>query len=292
MSEAHVHEVNPRTIRYLLIAFIINLLLTAFELGFGFYADSIALIGDALHNTSDAFSILIALIAYKIGTRKATDKYSYGFKRAETIGGFVNLILLFIAGLYLLYEGIFKIINPEQINGRVIIVVSVLALVIDLATAKLSHQEAGHNTNMKMLFLHNFADAMGSVGVIISGLCVIFLGWNFVDGMIAVLIAVYMIVQSVLSFPEIVNILMNAAPKEIDVGDVRKALLAINGVCDVHHVHLWYIDEGHIGMEAHIVGKHLNLVQKAQAVLLERFQIEHANIQLEADKNCKRCCPL
>lgn len=286
----HHHDVNPKTITYLTIAFGINMLLTAVELTAGFIGGSIALIGDALHNTSDAFSILVAIIAYKIGTRKATDRFSYGFKRAETIGSFVNLILLFISGLYLLYEGVSKIIRPETIDGKLIIGVSVLALIIDAATAKLSHHDADHNTNMKMLFLHNLADALGSVGVIVSGMCVLLWGWNFVDGVIAVLIAGYMIVQAVFSFSGIVAVLMDAAPADIHPDTVKRRLLQIKGVEDVHHIHIWHIDEHEIGCDCHVVGCDLNLVPAVQRVLKEQFDIDHSTIQLERKETCPKCC--
>ena len=216
----HHHEISEKTVKYLLISFIINMLLTVVEIVGGIIAGSVSLIGDALHNTSDAFSILIAVIAFKIGRKKADGKYTYGFKRAEVIGGFVNLILLFIAGTYLLVEGVERLISPQEIDGGIIVWVSVAALIIDAATAKLSHHGSDHNTNMRMVFLHNLADALGSVGVIISGLCVMWFGVYFVDGLVALMIAAYMIYQSVASFPKIVNILMNAAPEGLDLQKV------------------------------------------------------------------------
>lgn len=285
----HHHEVNPKTIKYLMISFVINLLLSVVEIVAGIYSRSAALIGDALHNTSDAISILIAILAYKIGTKKANTQYTYGFKRAEIIGGFVNLILLFVSGGYLIIEGISRIITPEEISGRLIIYVSILALIIDIATAKLSHHEAGHNSNIRMVFLHNLADALGSVGVIISGLFVVFLNWNFVDGIIAIMIAIYMIYQSVMSFPKFINILMNAAPDDIKINDIRTALLEIEGICDVHHIHLWQINEHDISLECHIVGQNIDLIKKAAQVLDEKFEIEHCNIQIEKDTNCCKC---
>lgn len=285
----HHHEVNPKTIKYLMISFIINLLLSVVEITAGIYSRSAALIGDALHNTSDAISILIAVLAYKIGKKKADTHYTYGFKRAEIIGGFVNLILLFISGAYLIIEGISRIISPEEISGRLIIYVSILALIIDIATAKLSHHESEHNSNLRMVFLHNLADALGSVGVIISGLFVVFLGWNFVDGVVAILIAIYMLYQSVLSFPKFINILMNATPDDIKINDIKNALLEIEGICDVHHIHLWQISEHSTSLECHIVGQNIDLIKKAAKVLDEKFEIEHCNIQIETQADCCEC---
>lgn len=286
----HHGEVSEKTVKYLLISFIINMLLSVVEIVGGIIAGSVSLIGDALHNTSDAFSILIAVIAFKIGRKKADHKYTYGFKRAEIIGGFVNLILLFISGVYLIVEGIGRLISPEPIEGGIIIWVSVLALIIDAATAKLSHHGSEHNTNMRMVFLHNLADALGSVGVIISGLFVVWLNIYWIDGLVALMIAAYMIYQSVLSFPKVVNILMNAAPDGLDLAAVEKALLKIDGVRDVHHLHIWSVNENDVSLECHIVADNLELVQTAAKLLNKEFGITHCNIQIENCTDCADCC--
>lgn len=287
----HHGEVTEKSVNLLLVSFIINILLSVAEIIGGVVSGSISLIGDALHNTSDAFSILIAVIAFKIGRRRATAKYTYGFKRAEIIGGFVNLILLFISGCYLLVEGIGRLIAPEPIDGTIIIVVSVLALVIDIATAKISHHGAGHNTNMRMVFVHNLADAFGSLGVIVSGICVLWFGVYAVDGIIALLIAGYMIFQAVVSFPRIVNILMNAAPDGISVDEVIAEILQIKGVKGVHHVHIWSVSEHETSLECHVEAENLELPEKIRKVLHCKFDIHHSNIQIEKVR-CKEECVL
>ncbi len=292
MAHTHHHEheeVSEKSVIYLFISFLINMLLSVVEIIGGIVAGSVSLIGDALHNTSDAFSILIAVIAFKIGHKKATPKYTYGFKRAEVIGGFVNLILLFISGIYLVVEGVERLIAPKHIDGWVIIWISVLALIIDAATAKISHHSAHHNANMKMVFVHNLADAFGSIGVILSGICVILFDVYFVDGIIALIIAAYMIFQSVVSFKPIVNILMNAAPENIDLGKIKKEIQKIKGVDDVHHIHVWCISEHEVSLECHIKGSDLDLVHKISDMLAKKFSINHCNIQLENKDCCHKC---
>lgn len=287
----HNHDVNAKTIVYLIWSFVINILLSIAEFIAGIVGGSVALIGDALHNTSDALSILIAVMAYKIGLKKSDKRFTFGFKRAEIIGAFVNLILLFISAFYLFAEGLSRIISPQDINGKLIIYISILALVIDTLTAKLSHREAHHNANMKMLFLHNLADAFGSVGVIISGLCVIYLDWHFIDGIIALMIAAYMLFHSIVAFPKVVKILMNATPDNIDIDKIRKHLLKIKNISDVHHIHVWNIDEHHISLECHIVSEDISVVTKVKDVLAKNFNIEHTNIQIETkETDCKNCC--
>lgn len=277
----HHHEVSEKSVRLLLLSFAINILLSIAEIIGGIVAGSVALIGDALHNTSDAFSMLIAVIAFKIGHRKASEKYTYGFKRAEIIGGFVNLILLFISGCYLLVEGIGRLIKPQEIDGMIIIWISVLALVIDAITAHISHHDAHHNTNMKMVFIHNLADALGSVGVIVSGLCVVYFGIYRIDGMVALLIAGYMIFQAVVSFPKIVNILMNAVPEHIDIAEIKRAVLQIEGVTDIHHIHVWSISEHDVALECHVATCDMNIAPRICALMSEKFAITHSNIQIE-----------
>ena len=287
----HHNEVTQKSVRLLILSFAINMLLSVAEIIGGIISGSVSLIGDALHNTSDAFSILIAVIAFKIGNKKASAKYTYGFKRAEIIGGFVNLILLFISGCYLLAEGIERLINPQQIDGLLIIWISVLALIIDALTAKISHHDAHHNSNMKMVFIHNLADAFGSIGVIISGLCIMWFDLYRVDGIVALLIAFYMIFQSVVSFPQIVNILMNAAPDNIDIEQVKNSLLAIKNIKNVHHLHLWCISEHNVAIECHIESDNNDIIVEATQLLKDKFGITHCNFQVE-NKSCDECCDL
>ena len=286
----HHHDIiTSKSVKYLFVSFVINMLLSVVEIIGGIIAGSVSLIGDALHNTSDALSILIAVVAFKIGNKKASKKYTYGFKRAEVIGGFVNLILLFISGLYLIVEGIERLIFPHHIEGWLIIWVSVLALIIDLATAKISHHGAHHSANMKMVFIHNLADAFGSIGVILSGVCVVVFNVSFVDGLIALIIAAYMIFQSVVSFKPIVNILMNAAPEHLDLDEIKNAIQNIEGVEDVHHIHIWCVNEHDISLECHIRGTDLELAHKIHHLLSDEFHIMHTNIQLENENACPEC---
>lgn len=287
----HHNEVTQKSVKLLILSFAINMLLSVAEIIGGIISGSVSLIGDALHNTSDAFSILIAVIAFKIGNKKASAKYTYGFKRAEIIGGFVNLILLFISGCYLLVEGIERLINPQQIDGLLIIWISVLALIIDALTAKISHHDAHHNSNMKMVFIHNLADAFGSIGVIISGLCIIWFDLYRVDGIVALIIAFYMIFQSVVSFPQIVNILMNAVPDNIDIEQVKNSLLAIKNIKNVHHLHLWCISEHNVAIECHIESDNNDIIVDATQLLKDKFGITHCNFQVE-NKSCGECCDL
>jgi len=286
----HHGEVNEKTVNGLVWAFAVNMLLSIAELAGGIIGGSIALVADAFHNTFDAFSILIAVIAWRIGRKIPDEEYTFGYRRAETIGGFINLILLFVSGCYLLYEGISRLVTPEKINGSLIIWISVLALIIDIFTAKLSHHGSHGNSNMKMLFLHNVADALGSVAVIVSGLCVIYLDWYFVDGVMAVLISAYMIFQAAVSFRPVTRILMNAMPEGLSVSVIKNELMNVEGVTDIHHIHIWNIDEKKIAFACHAVTADGTAGEKIKHLLDERFGIEHSTVQVETARcSCDVC---
>ncbi|MDR2527079.1 MAG: cation diffusion facilitator family transporter [Rickettsiales bacterium] len=282
-------SVGKKTIKLLCVVFAVNMLLTFLEVISGFYANSASLVGDGLHNTSDAFSILISIIAYKIGEKKADSDFTYGYKRTETIGSFINLILLFISGVYLLFDGIVKIYNPEILNGGLIIIISILSIIIDSLTAKITHSHSHNNSNMKMLFLHNLSDLLGSVGVIVAGIFAIYFEWYFVDGIIAIMIALYMIISSVLNFGSIARILMNATPRHVELDKIKSEILKIDGVKDAHHIHVWSIDENNISFECHLVGNNFKIIDKVKEVL-RKFNIKHSIIQLESVKCAESCC--
>jgi len=183
------------------------------------------------------------------------------------------------------------LVHPEQIEGMLIVWISVLALIVDVFTAKISHHGAHHNTNMKMVFIHNLADVFGSIGVIVSGLCIVWFDIYSIDGIVAMLIAFYMIFQSVVTFPKVVNILMNAAPDNIDVEQVRKCILEMEGIKDVHHVHVWSISEHNIAMECHVESDNVDIIPIISHKLQGEFGINHCNIQVETE-SCGKCCDL
>lgn len=287
----HMCSSKKTTIYKLSFAFALNILLSLFEGIGGIISGSIALIGDALHNTMDAGSLLIALIAFKIAFNPPTHTYTYGFKRAEVIGTFVNLILLFISGLYLLGESIIRVFQPRPLDGLTMIYIAFITLVIDVLTARISHQHSHHSMNMKILFIHNLADAFGSCAVIFSGLCVYYFDIQWVDGVMGMIIASYMIIQAFLSFPKIVKILMNAAPQDIHIADIKKDILSFKEISDVHHMHLWYMNETDISFECHICTKDTHVLKRIASLLKEKYGIYHITLQSES-KPCKNPCSL
>ena len=244
MGHGHSHG-NPSEIgeRRLWWAVGANILLTLAQIIGGIISGSLSLIADALHNFSDAASLLIALVAIRIG-RKPPDKFkTFGYKRAETVAALINLTTLIIIGLYLCYEAIMRFITPEPIAGWTIVIVAGIALVVDVFTALLTYSQSKNSMNIRAAFLHNLTDALASVGVIIAGTLILLYGWIWTDAAMTLLIAGYVLYHGIVEIPKVIHLLMEGTPEGIDLNDVVQSMETIDGVNNVHHVHIWQIDE-------------------------------------------------
>ena len=291
MGHGH-HHGNPSEIgeKRLWWAVGANMLLTVAQVIGGFISGSLSLVADALHNFSDAASLLIALIAIRIG-RKPPDKFkTFGYKRAETIAALINLVTLVIIGLYLCYEAIMRFIAPEPIAGWIIVIVAGIALIIDVFTALLTYSQSKTSMNIKAAFLHNVTDALASVGVIIAGTLIILYGWIWVDAAMTLLIAGYVLYQGFTTLPKVIHLLMEGTPEHIDIKEVIGALEEQKGVQNAHHVHIWQLDEQRNALEAHIVISNeadMDAIKVGiKSMLHDEFHIDHSTLEFEND-NCQ-----
>lgn len=266
-----------------------NVVLTFAQVIGGLVSGSLSLIADALHNFSDAASLLIALVAIRIG-RKPPDQFkTFGYKRAETIAALINLTTLIIIGLYLCYEALLRFITPEPIEGWMVVIVAGVALVVDVFTALLTYSQSKSSMNIKAAFLHNVTDALASVGVIITGTLILLFGWVWTDAAMTLIISGYVLWQGITQIPKVIHLLMEGTPEGIEVEEVVVAMKLENGVADVHHVHLWQLDEHRNALEAHVVlseGVDMDdLKHQLKNMLHDRYEIEHSTLEFE-NKNC------
>lgn len=262
-----------------------NIFLTLAQIIGGIISGSLSLIADALHNFSDAASLFIALIAIRIG-RKPPDKYkTFGYKRAETIAALINLTTLIIIGLYLSVEACKRFIYPVPIEGWTVVIVAAIALFVDIYTAFLTYRHSKKSMNIKAAFLHNVTDALASVGVIVAGTLILLFGWIWTDATITLLISGYVLYQGFIQLPKVIHVLMEGVPKNINIKDVIDALTIHNEVLDVHHVHIWQLDEQRNALEAHIVINSLSdmdqLKSTLKSILKDKFSIEHSTLEFE-----------
>lgn len=281
----HHHPQMEEGDRRMQLAVAVNILLTAVQIIAGVISGSLALIADAIHNLSDALSLIIAFLARKIGRRPADARMTFGYGRAEVVAALVNYTTLIVVALYLAAQGVERLFNPAAVEGWIVVVVASVALVIDTITALLVMRMARDSMNIRAAFLHNVADALGSVAVIVGGTLILLYDWRLVDPLITLLISGYILWHAGREVGPVVRVLMLGAPQDTDLNDVVAGLRAIKGVEDLHHLHLWRMQEHETALEAHIV---IGEGADAQAIktrikthLTERFSIRHSTLEFE-----------
>ena len=288
----HHHHSDQSSDRGLIFAVSINILLTSFQFIGGLISGSLALIADALHNLSDASSLGIAIIARKISRKPADDFKTFGYKRAETIAALINLTILVVISIYLVYEAVWRFISPSSINGGIIIIVAGIALVIDLVTAFITLRLSKNNLNMKAAFLHNLSDALSSLAVIISGVLISIYQWFWIDSFLTMILALFILYQAFVMLPKTIHLLMEGAPEAININEIKSSILNLKNIEDIHHVHIWSLDEKTIALEAHIVAN-INTFDEMEAIkqlvkqeLADNFNITHSTLEFEHEMMC------
>ncbi|WP_022947091.1 cation diffusion facilitator family transporter [Methylohalobius crimeensis] len=282
----HHHHAEMGEAR-LIWALLINVLLTVAQIIGGAISGSLALVADALHNLSDAGSLGVALIARRISRRPADELRTFGYQRAELIGALINLTTLILLGLYLIYEAVVRYFNPHPVEGWLVIYVGGFALVVDVVTAMLTFAGARQSLNIRAAFLHNVADALGSVAVIIAGSLILLYGWNIADLICTGLIAAYVLYHGWTEIQQTIRILMQSTPRDVDLAELVHALEGEEGVRGLHHVHVWEIDEHRRSLEAHVVidsddaGEIETIKQRLKRRLAQLYDIRHSTLEFE-----------
>ena len=287
----HHHHVDPSAgDRRIAAAVGVNLLLTVAQIVGGILSGSLALIADAIHNLSDALALVIAFGARKIARRPADKAMTFGYARAEVVAALINYTTLIVIGVWLVYEGVSRLISPEGVDGWLVIWIAAIALVIDVITAALTYAMSKDSMNIRAAFLHNVSDALGSVGVIVAGVLILTFGWTWVDPVVTLAIAGYILWQSVTEIGPVIRLLMLGSPVESDADAIVADMRAVDGVQDVHHVHLWMIDEGRNAVDAHVVvtegdWDRADAVKDAVRLALKGHDISHATLEIECSRH-------
>lgn len=293
MSAGHNHGSEHMSDARLWWAVTVNVLLTVAQIVGGVVSGSLALIADALHNFSDAAALGLALFARKIGRRPADKLMTFGYARAELVAALINLTTLIIVGFYLLIEAVNRFLDPQPVEGWTVVIVAGIALVVDVITAVMVYAGSKHSLNIKAAFLHNVSDALASVGVIIAGTLIILYDLYIADLIMTLVIAAYVIYQGFSIMPKTVRLLMGAVPDDVEFDAITDCLRSIEGVRDLHHVHVWSLHEHKRALEAHLVPedpsleKFETLKARVRQTLSSRFSIEHATLEacLSIDNN-------
>lgn len=287
MPHDHAHMEPKEGDRRVAVAIWANGLLTVAQIVGGILSGSLALIADAIHNFSDMASLVIAFGARKIARRPADAKMTFGYGRVEIVAALINYTSLIIIGLYLVYEGAMRFVDPVQIEGWTVVILGGVALFIDTLTAWLTYSMQKGSVNIRALFLHNLSDALASVAVIVGGVLILLYDIRWVDPAITVGIAAYILW---LAFSEIggpIRTLMLGSPPDIDTDEVIAAVENIDGVEEVHHAHFWQMQEHRAALDTHVViaedrwGDLESIKTAIKTRLEEQFGIDHSTLEFE-----------
>ncbi|QPM92042.1 cation diffusion facilitator family transporter [Pseudooceanicola algae] len=286
-DHSHAHMDPESGDRRVSIAIWANALLTVAQIVGGILSGSLALIADALHNFSDMASLVIAFVARKIARKPADERMTFGYGRIEIVAALINYTTLILVGVYLIYEGVMRMIEPTEVAGWTVVILGGVALAIDTLTALLTYSMQKGSVNIRALFLHNLSDALASVAVIIGGTLIVLYDLRWVDPAITILIALYILYLALTEIGGPIHTLMLGSPPDIDGRNVVDAVRGIEGVDDVHHVHLWQMQEHEAALDCHVVltEEGWTRIEAIKSAIKDRlrgdFGITHSSLEFE-----------
>ena len=288
----HHHEVNDKNLS---ISIILNCAITLAQIIGGFISGSLSLLSDALHNFSDVISLILSLLAHRLSKKKANKTRTFGYKRAEIIAAFINSATLLFVALFLIYEAILRFKNPVQISTDLVIWLSLLGIVFNGFSAVILKKDADHNLNMKSAYIHLFTDMLASVAVLLGGILMKYFQWFWADSVITFAIAIYLIFMSYGILKSTTKMLMLFAPENLDITEIVDSIHKVTGIHQLHHIHLWHLNDNELHFEAHLdckeditIAQFNILVDKIEEVLHHEFHVNHCTIQPEFNKNCEK----
>jgi cobalt-zinc-cadmium efflux system protein len=264
------------------------------ELIFGYAAHSLALISDAIHNLSDVMALLLAWGALWLTHRQPTDRHTYGYRRASILAALANAALLLIVVGGIAVEAIDRLRAPAEVASMTVLWVAALGIVINGATALLFMRGRHDDLNIRGAYLHMAADAGVSFGVVVAAALTMATGWTWIDPVVSLCIAAVVLVSGWDLARESVNMALDAVPRDIALGEVRDYLAALDGVSEVHDLHIWAMSTNETALTAHLVrpdGSSDAFLHRVCEELSHRFNIHHATLQVEVDGDACKLAP-
>jgi cobalt-zinc-cadmium efflux system protein len=299
-SHAHAHDHSghshaPDNFSFAFaVGVALNTLIVAAELVFGYAANSLALIADAAHNFSDVIALLLAWGAAWLARKRPTQQHTYGYRRASILAALINAGLLLIAVGGIAVEGVRRIFEPAAVSSSTVIWVATLGIVVNGATALLFMRGRHGDLNIRGAYLHMVADAGVSFGVVAAALVIMLTGWLWVDPAISMCIAAAVLASGWSLAKDSVNLALDGVPKGIDLAKVRTYLGQLEGVTEIHDLHVWAMSTNEAALTAHLVrpgGYDDSFLHNVCDQLAHRFNIRHATLQVEAGSDVCKLAP-
>ncbi len=288
----HTHHVQGKK---LFMTVVLNIIITLSQIIGGLASGSLALLSDALHNFSDVLALLIAYIANRLSTYPDTKEKTFGYKRAEILAALFNASILIGVALFLIIEAFNKLRHPANINSIWVIGLGLLSIALNTLSVLFVKGDSHDSLNIKAVYLHLLSDVVTSVAVVAGGILMYYFGLFWVDPIISLLIALYLIVSSLKLIKETAAILMQFAPKEVEIEKLVSVVESLPQIDNIHHLHIWKLDEHNINLEAHLdFNKNVTLAESNRVIdtleelLNKKFGISHTTFQCEYNRNDKK----
>lgn len=284
----HNHHVSGKN---LFITIVLNIIITLAQIIGGIFSGSLALLSDALHNFSDVLALVIAYGANRLAARPNNKDKTFGYKRAEILATLFNASILIGIGIFLIFESFKKFYHPEIVDSVWVIALGVLSIVLNAVSVLLLKDDAHNNMNIRAAYLHLLTDVMTSVVVVVGGLLMYFYQLYWLDPVASLIIATYLIWASIGLVKESSSILMQFTPEGIEVDKISDVISDVHQINNVHHLHLWRLDEHRIHLEAHLdfnenitLNESTDIIDNLEKELEELFQISHTTFQCEYNR--------
>ena len=281
-----------KTEKNILIAFILNLSFSIFEILGGIFTSSIAILSDAIHDFADALSIGISYFLEKISKKKPDNKYTYGYTRYSILGAFITTMILFVGSAFVIYGGIHRLVNPVTINYNGMIVFAIFGVIVNFLAAYCTKE--GNSLNQKAVNLHMLEDVLGWVVVLIGSILMKFTEIVYIDSIMSILVAIYIFIHATKHFKEILDLFLAKVPHDITVEMVSNKIGEIKGIISTHHIHVWSMDGYNNYATMHVVTNSDNIIDLKKEIRneLKEIGISHVTIETESeneDCGCKEC---
>ena len=274
-----------KTEKNILVAFLLNLFFSIFELVGGIFTNSVAIISDAVHDLGDSFSIGLSYFLEKKSKKKPDDKYTYGYMRYSVLGAIITNTILITGSVLVIYNAIERFFNPVDINYNGMIIFAVFGVVVNFLAAYFTRE--GDSLNQKAVNLHMMEDVLGWIVVLIGALVIKVTEINMIDSILSIGVACYVLIHALTSFKDIVDLFLTKVPSSVNVSELSKHILEIDGVEDVHHVHVWSMDGVNNYATMHVVSnkKDISKLKKLIREELEEHGINHVTIEIDNNKD-------
>lgn len=281
----HRHSVSGTR---LLLTIILNILITVTEVIGGILSGSLALLSDAMHNFSDVFAVIISYVAEKLSETESSHRRTFGLKRAEVLAALVNSVVLLFVALFLFREAVLRIVNPQEVAAGTVLLVAGIGLAGNLLSVLLLRSGAKRSLNVRSAFMHMLADALSSVAVILASIAMMLWKVYLLDPVLTIIIGLYVLKEGYDILSRSVRILMQLAPENLDVYEIKSAVESVPGVKNLHHVHLWQLSDREVFFEGHVeteedirLSQACSLINRISEKLKSEFDIDHVTIQFE-----------